>query len=121
MDLICKNEAVPRQFVGDNSFRDTEIEKIEICRVNCSVALDVDFRMRQNSDWARVRLRFEECIFYSLYSTERDSYVVENLKFFITDEGHFYASFDPYGEEEIVSDRDNDVIHAKKINAYQVT
>ncbi len=119
MDLICEDDDVLHKLVGENSLRDSEIEKYEISQGE-SVSVDVLFRMSPKSDWPKILLRFSCCEYYSLHGHNDRPVCVSHLKLFISDEGKFYASFDPYDEERVVSDEDNDVIYSERIQAYMV-
>ena len=121
MELICENQEVLHKLTGENCLLDTEIEKIEISKENWNVFVDVLFCMRPKADWLKTLLRFSYCEYYALnFQSNRHFYVVTHLKFFLSDEGKFYASFDPYDEERIISDDDNDVIYSGCIQAYKV-
>ena len=122
MDLFCENADVLHQFTGKNSLVDAEIEKIEIGKVDEGVVIDVHLCMRPSSDWSKIRIRFIHCLYYSFYhSNDVYFHLIDRLKFFVTDESYFYASFDPYDEEKCISSEDNDVICAKRIQGYQST
>ena len=121
MYLICENEEVLQRFVGENSFLDAAIERYVVGNDSEGVVVDVHFRMRPKSKWPKVLLRFSCCDHYAICGEgERHFYCVSHLKLFTTDVGKFYASFDPYNVDSVISEKDNDVIHAGRIRAYKV-
>ncbi len=119
MHLLCENEEVLSRFAGKNSLIDSEVEKFEISKISESIIVDVHFRMRPSSDWSKVRIRFCGCLHYWFnFSIDRHFYLVDRLKFFRSDDGCFYASFDPYDDSASVSEEDNDVVYSESIQAY---
>lgn len=122
MDLICENEDVLRRFVGENCFLDTKIEKFEIWKKGEDVFVDVQLCMRPKSNWIKVLLRFNHCEYYALhFSNECYFYNIERLKLFISENGKFYASFDPFDEDDVISKDDNDVVCSEGIQAFKIT
>jgi hypothetical protein len=62
-----------------------------------------------------ISLEFSEITYYSFnINNESYFYNVESYKFFKNSNG-FYISLDPFSEEEVESEEDNNLILAKKV------
>jgi hypothetical protein len=119
VQLIYSDEKLIARFLGNNSLLDGKIGKIEIFSSGLSVCVNMIFYMRSSSDYQKLQFRFVGCKKYSfLYSEEYYFYDVELLKFFQTEDGLFYISFDPCDEIEVISDEDQDFILCREVYAY---
>jgi len=121
VQLIYSDQELVSHFKDKNSLLDGEIEKIEIFQANSSVSINIYFAMRPSSDFKQIILQFGGCKQYGFfYSDDCFFYNVELVKFFQTEEGLFYVSFDPYDELEKVSDKDQDFVLSSNVSAYQI-
>ncbi len=121
MQLIYSDQELIFNFKGNNSLLDGEIEKIEIFQADLSVNINIYFTMRPSSDYKKIILQFGGCKQYGFsYSNDYFFYNVEIVKFFQTEKGLFYVSFDPYDESKAVSDKDQDFILSHNVSAYKL-
>jgi hypothetical protein len=121
VQLIYSDQELVSNFIDNNSLLDGKIEKIEIFQANSSVSINIYFAMRPSSDFKKIILQFSGCKQYGFsYSDDYFFYNVELVKFFQTEEGLFYVSFDPYDELEKVSDKDQDFVLSSNVSAYKI-
>lgn len=120
MKLIAMNKDAIKVLSGENSLLDGNIEKIEIFQ-DRSVCINISFQMRISSLYKRILLKFNGCKEYHFsYSSDYEFYTVELIKFFQKNEELFYISFDPYDNENIISDEDQDLILCSEIAVFEI-
>ncbi|MBN3575887.1 hypothetical protein [Vibrio neptunius] len=121
MKLISSSTKLVAYFSGNNSLLDSKIKRIEVLYSDSGLCINIDISMRPSSDYDNIKLSFIGCKMYSFcFSDDYCFYNVESLKFFINDDGLFYISLDPYGEEQMMSDEDQDFILCKDVFAYEL-
>ena len=67
-----------------------------------------------------ISLEFYEIIEYSFFLSTGYPYNIESYKFFENSDG-FYISIDPFSEDQVVSEEDNNFILAKKVRVVERT
>jgi hypothetical protein len=98
------------------AIRDSTLRRICIYQEERVLKLEIELKPCETTGFGPVLLRFEDIKEY-LYSFEasRGFYDITNCKFFVSGDGFVYLSIDPYGEEEMVSEKDNDFVQARAV------
>lgn len=83
---------------------------------NGNAIVQLDFEPRPGSYKEKLRLEFRGIKEFAFYYDETIAfYYLERYKLFPTNDGDYYLSMDPYDEEENISQEDQGIIRAKKI------
>ncbi|MCR6653108.1 MAG: hypothetical protein NVV73_17190 [Cellvibrionaceae bacterium] len=118
MKTVLSDDDVIDCLRGENSLLDGQIKKIEIDGENDGVKIYVHIHMRRNSDYESAVVEFIDCEEYCFsFSSDFYFYCIESLKFFKTDGGMFYVSFDPFDAGDQICNEDKDVILSRSIAA----
>jgi hypothetical protein len=112
--IIAENKNVFNFFDENQSLLSSKLLKLEFCDSKEGVVVKLHFSLLYPIN-KLISLEFYDIIDYS-FNLSGDSYFynVESYKFFM-DGNNFYISLDPFSEDEIISDEDNNFILAKKI------
>ena len=120
MKTIGEGEQLIKSLSGHNSLLDTKVKRISIFEEEDLLIGELEFAMRPLSKYRNVVLKFTDVKEYSFYYNDNHVfYNVERFKFFRMENGSYYLSLDPYEEEQVPSDQDQDIVVAKNVVGYE--
>lgn len=95
---------------------DSTIQQINITRDEYYIKVEITLKLKRREKL--LRLCFEKA--KSFYFNSDDDFMLQEVahcKFFISG-GTVYLSLDPYNEDEVIDDRDNDVVQSPIVNGF---
>jgi len=99
----------------ENCLLDTDILKLEIFERDHFPVVCIEFKMRDKSDFKKIRLEFSGISEYGFYSTLLNQKYVDRYKLHRMENGQFYISLDPADEYQSENAEDQDFIYSKSV------